>query len=78
MSNIHIPTGIEAIVCQEIAQRQAKGIDKYGTTVANNPLALRDWLQHQYEENGRIGRRPRFQFMQVHAEGCSLGRWRMG
>ncbi len=46
----HIPTGIEALVCQEIAQRQAKGIAKYGTTVANNPLALRDWLQHQYEE----------------------------
>lgn len=78
MSNIHIPTGIEAIVCQEIAQRQAKGIDKYGTTVANNPLALRDWLQHQYEENGRIGRRTRFQFLQVHTEWRSLGRWRMG
>lgn len=44
------PTGIEAAVCADIAQRQAKGIAKYGTTVADNPLPLRDWLQHAYEE----------------------------
>lgn len=43
-------TGIEAAVCADIAQRQAKGIAKYGTTVADNPLPLRDWLQHAYEE----------------------------
>lgn len=44
------PTGIEALVCEEIARRQQLGVAKYGTTVADNPLPLRDWLQHQYEE----------------------------
>lgn len=43
-------TGIEALVCADIARRQQVGIEKYGTTVAENPLSLRDWLQHQYEE----------------------------
>jgi hypothetical protein len=44
------PTGTEAKVCELIAKRQAMGIAKYGTTVASNPLALREWLQHQLEE----------------------------
>lgn len=44
------PTGIEAEVCQDIAARQAKGIAKYNTTVAENPLSLKQWLQHAYEE----------------------------
>jgi hypothetical protein len=44
------PTGIEAIVCADIAKRQALGIAKYGQTVADNPLSLREWLQHAYEE----------------------------
>jgi len=44
------PIGIEALVCADIARRQALGIAKYGTTVAENPLELRQWLQHQYEE----------------------------
>lgn len=44
------PTGIEAMVCEEIARRQRVGIAKYGTTVADNPLPLREWLQHAYEE----------------------------
>jgi hypothetical protein len=44
------PTGTEARVCADIAERQQLGIAKYGTTVADNPLALRDWLQHLYEE----------------------------
>ncbi|WP_310637283.1 hypothetical protein [Delftia acidovorans] len=44
------PTGIEALVCDDIAQRQALGIAKYGTTVAENPLELRQWMQHAYEE----------------------------
>jgi hypothetical protein len=44
------PIGIEALVCEEIALRQQKGINKYGTTVADNNLSLREWLQHQYEE----------------------------
>ena len=44
------PIGIEALVCEEIARRQQLGINKYGTTVADNNLSLREWLQHQYEE----------------------------
>lgn len=45
------PTGIEALVCEEIAQRQQLGINKYGTTVADNQLSLREWLQHALEES---------------------------
>lgn len=45
-----VPSGIEAIVCADIARRQAHGIAKYGTTVADNPLSLRQWLNHAYEE----------------------------
>jgi len=43
-------TDTEAQVCADILNRQSKGINKYGTTVANNPLELKHWLQHQYEE----------------------------
>lgn len=44
------PTGIEAQVCEDIASRQQFGLHKYGTTVAQNPLELRQWLKHAYEE----------------------------
>lgn len=44
------PTGIEAEVCNDIARRQELGRNKYGTTVAENPLELIEWLQHAYEE----------------------------
>lgn len=47
---MHSPTGTEADVCADIARRQAHGLAKYGTTVADNPLSLRQWLQHAYEE----------------------------
>lgn len=47
---IALPTGIEAEVCADIARRQQVGIDKYGTTVAENPLSLLDWMRHEYEE----------------------------
>ena len=43
-------SGVEKRVCELIATRQEKGIAKYGTTVASNPLELREWLQHQLEE----------------------------
>jgi hypothetical protein len=43
-------SGIEADVCKDIAERQKKGIAKYGCTVASNPLSLKAWLQHAYEE----------------------------
>ena len=43
-------SGTEARVIVDIAERQAHGIAKYGTTVADNPLALKEWMQHAYEE----------------------------
>jgi hypothetical protein len=45
-----MPEGTEAEVCADIARRQAFGKNKYGTTVAENPLSLRAWLNHAYEE----------------------------
>ncbi len=42
--------GTEQHVCDDIHRRQQLGIQKYGTTVNANPLPLRDWLQHAYEE----------------------------
>lgn len=50
MSAKHEPSGIEAAVCADLASRQALGISRYGTTVAANPLPLREWLRHAYEE----------------------------
>lgn len=44
------PQGIEAEVCRDLSDRQAKGIAKYGVSVELNPLPLKDWLQHAYEE----------------------------
>lgn len=44
------PTGTEARVCALVAQRQQLGLRKYGTTVAQNPLSLREWLWHSIEE----------------------------
>ena len=43
-------SGTEKHVCNDIARRQELGINKYSTTVANNPLTLRQWLNHAYEE----------------------------
>jgi hypothetical protein len=40
----------EALVCVDIRYRQQLGLNKYGTTVAQNPLELRQWLEHQYQE----------------------------
>ncbi len=44
-------TGTEAKVCEIIAIRQQMGIKKYGKTVAQNPLVLRQWLVHALEES---------------------------
>ena len=44
-------SGIEKLVCDEIEKRQQLGINKYGTTVQENPLNLRQWLQHAFEES---------------------------
>lgn len=47
---VFLPHGTEARVCAMVAQRQALGLAKYGTTVENNPLTHREWLQHALEE----------------------------
>lgn len=39
------------MVAEDIARRQALGIAKYGTTAAENPLPLLEWLRHAYEES---------------------------
>ena len=44
-------SGTELRVCQMIAERQQRGIEKYGTTVSANPLTLREWLNHALEES---------------------------
>lgn len=42
--------GTEARVIADIVSRQQLGIRKYGTTVEGNPLSLKQWLVHAYEE----------------------------
>lgn len=44
------PTGTEADICNDIARRQQVGLIKYGTSIRDNPLELKQWLQHAYEE----------------------------
>jgi hypothetical protein len=34
----------------DLLRRSQLGIKKYGTTLADNPLDLKQWLQHAYEE----------------------------
>lgn len=43
-------TGIELSIIKDIEARQQLGIKKYGQTVEENPLTLKQWLQHAYEE----------------------------
>lgn len=43
-------SGTEQRVCEDISKRQQLGVSKYGTTVEQNPLKMREWLQHAYEE----------------------------
>jgi len=44
------PHGTEKAVCEDIAKRQEFGMNKYGVSVAENPLNQRQWFQHAYEE----------------------------
>ena len=46
-------SGTEKRVCEDIERRQQAGMIKYGLTVADNPLMLRAWLTHAYEETGQ-------------------------
>lgn len=43
-------SGVEARICQEIAERQERGVMKYGTTLAQNDALLIERLQHAKEE----------------------------
>lgn len=47
---IYNTSDIELQVVEDVLDRQRRGLNKYGVSVANNPLSLREWLQHQYEE----------------------------
>lgn len=47
---VFLPEGTEAEVCTDIARRQQVGLEKYGVTVADNPLNLLEWMRHEYEE----------------------------
>lgn len=40
---------VDAVRADLLARSQV-GIRKYGVTLAENPIQLRDWLQHAYEE----------------------------
>lgn len=44
-------TGTELLVCLDIEHRQIIGVVSYGTTVEDNPLPLRAWLEHAYHEH---------------------------
>lgn len=46
-----VASGTELDVIRDIEARQQHGINKYGQTVADNPLNLLQWLQHGYEEH---------------------------
>lgn len=86
---INQSSGIEKEVCEDIARRQQLGIAKYGTTVANNPLELKQWLQHAYEEtldkavylkraiaeidNGTIEKPTRYASMELGAKPIEFG-----
>lgn len=43
-------SGIEALVCADIAARQKLGIQKYGVSLAEAPHPPKYWIQHAYEE----------------------------
>ena len=43
-------SGTEKRVCKDIERRQQAGMIKYGISVADNPLLLREWMVHAYEE----------------------------
>lgn len=48
---IPTPTGIEAMVCADIADRQRLGIAKYGMTLEQNPADFKARLVHAYQES---------------------------
>jgi hypothetical protein len=45
------PSGIEKLVAEDIAERQAVGYIKYGVTVQDAGLDTLAWLEHAYQES---------------------------
>lgn len=43
-------TDIEQQVCSDILARQKVGLAKYGVSVAESPLPLKEWMNHAYQE----------------------------
>lgn len=41
---------IEDEVCEEIQERAAKGLTKYGVSMERGDLGVHEWLQHLLEE----------------------------
>lgn len=41
---------ISAAVAADVQSRAAVGLAKYGVTLGESELPLREWLQHAYEE----------------------------
>jgi hypothetical protein len=37
-------------VIKDLNEREAKGLDTYGTTMDRTDLTEKEWLQHAYEE----------------------------
>lgn len=50
LSEVSAADPIVAAVQRDLAQRSAKGVAKYGTTLARTDLGHADWLRHAYEE----------------------------
>lgn len=44
------PCATTEAVRADLLRRATFGLAKYGQSVADNPLPLRDWLNHAYEE----------------------------
>lgn len=67
----------EELVCEDIKARAVKGLSKYGTTVADNPLSLRQWLQHSYEEMLDQCVYLRRAMQEIDHKGGPVQKWRM-
>jgi hypothetical protein len=44
------PATVEGRVIQQIAERRAKGVAKYGVSMERSDLSRKQWLQHALEE----------------------------
>jgi hypothetical protein len=49
-ANVYTSTDTELSVVIDIFDRKKLGLAKYKVSVADNPLTLLQWMQHEYEE----------------------------